>query len=175
MAVIVDEEGKELPANTDGELAAKGPDIFAGYLKNPEENSKTFTADGFFRSGDLARIDESGNIKITGRIKDVIIRGGENISPAQVEELLLAHPGITDVAVIGMPDKELGEKVCAYIQPVAGVEPDPEEIREFMEVKGASKLLIPDRFEFIDNLPMTEAGKHDKKTLREDIKRHLGQ
>ena len=172
---ILDEEGKELPANTDGELAAKGPDIFAGYLKNPEENSKTFTADGFFRSGDLARIDESGNIKITGRIKDVIIRGGENISPAQVEELLLAHPGITDAAVIGMPDKELGEKVCAYIQPVAGVEPDPEEIREFMEVKGASKLLIPERFEFIDNLPMTEAGKHDKKTLREDIKRHLGQ
>jgi len=172
---ILDEEGKELPANTDGELAARGPCIFAGYLKNPEENNKVFTADGFFRSGDLARIDDSGNIKITGRIKDVIIRGGENISPAQVEELLLAHPGITDAAVIGMPDKELGERVCAYIQAVAGVTPDPEEIRAFMEDKGASKLLIPERFEFVDALPMTEAGKHDKKTLREDIKRHLGQ
>ena len=172
---ILDSEGKELPLNTDGELSAKGPCIFAGYLKNPEENRKVFTANGFFRTGDLARIDDSGNIRITGRIKDIIIRGGENISPAQVEELLLTHPGIADAAVIGMPDKELGEKVCAYVQPVAGVKPDPEEIERFMESKGASKLLIPERFEFIDALPMTEAGKHDKKALREDIKQHLGQ
>jgi 2,3-dihydroxybenzoate-AMP ligase/mycobactin salicyl-AMP ligase len=172
---ILDSEGKELSLNTDGELSAKGPCIFAGYLKNPEENRKVFTANGFFRTGDLARIDDSGNIRITGRIKDIIIRGGENISPAQVEELLLTHPGIADAAVIGMPDKELGEKVCAYVQPVAGVKPDPEEIKRFMESKGASKLLIPERFEFIDALPMTEAGKHDKKALREDIKQHLGQ
>ena len=173
---IIDKEGKELPLNTDGELATKGPGMFAGYLKNPEENRKTFTADGFFRTGDLARIDSSRNmnIRITGRIKDIIIRGGENISPAQVEELLCSHPGITDAAVIGMPDMELGEKVCAYIRLAEGVRIDPEEIKSFMEGKGASKLLIPERFEFVDALPMTEAGKHDKKALRQDIKRKIG-
>lgn len=171
---ILDEEGRELPVNRDGELAAKGPGIFAGYLKNPEENRKTFTMEGLFKTGDQARIDSSGNIRITGRIKDIIIRGGENISPAQVEDLLISYPGVADAAVIGIPDKEVGEKVCAYIRTAPGVKLDPEEIKKFMEGRGASKLLIPERFEFIDALPMTQAGKHDKKVLREDIKRKTG-
>jgi 2,3-dihydroxybenzoate-AMP ligase/mycobactin salicyl-AMP ligase len=170
---ILDEKGEELAANEDGELAAKGPCIFAGYLKNPEENKKSFTPNGFFRTGDLARIDESGNIRITGRIKDIIIRGGENISPAQVEDLLLSFPGVADAAVIGIPDKELGEKVCAYVRPAAGARLDPEEIKKFMEGRGASKLLIPERFEFVDTLPMTQAGKHDKKALREDMNQKM--
>ncbi len=172
---ILDEEAKELPSDQDGELVTKGPGIFAGYLKNPEENRKSFTKDGFFRTGDQARIDPSGYLKITGRIKDLIIRGGENISPAQVEELVCSYPGVADAAVVGMPDKELGEKVCAYIRPVSGTKLDPEEIKKFMESRGASKLLIPERFEFIDSIPMTQAGKHDKKALREDIKRKIGQ
>lgn len=171
---ILDEEGKELPPNIDGELTTKGPGIFAGYLKNPEENKKSFTRDGFFRTGDKARIDSSGYLKITGRIKDIIIRGGENISPPQVEELLCAHPGIADAAVIGMPDRELGERVCAYVRPVPAVTLDPREIKAFMEEAGASKLLIPERFEFVDSLPMTEAGKHDKKALRKDLEQRMG-
>jgi len=171
---IIDEKGNTLPPNTDGELVTKGPGIFAGYLKNPEENKKSFTPDGFFRTGDLARIDTSGNLRITGRIKDIIIRGGENISPRQIEEILCMHPYISDAAVIGMPDEELGERVCAYIKLVEGKSIDPEEIKRFMEIKGASKLLIPERFEFINSFPMTEAGKHDKKALREDIKRKIG-
>jgi non-ribosomal peptide synthetase component E (peptide arylation enzyme) len=144
-------------------------------LKNPGENEKAFTVDGFFRTGDQARKDDSGNVRITGRIKDLIIRGGENITPGQIEEILAAYPGVADVAVIGMPDKDLGERVCAYIQPAAGVKLDPEKIKAFMEDKGASKLLIPERFEFMDALPMTEAVKHDKKALREDLKRRLTQ
>jgi 2,3-dihydroxybenzoate-AMP ligase len=172
---IIDRNGNELPINTDGELATKGPGIFAGYLKNPEENEKAFTADRFFRTGDQARKDESGKVRITGRIKDLIIRGGENVSPGQIEEILATYPGVADVAVIGMPDKDLGERVCAYIQPAAGAKLDPEEIKTFMEDKGASKLLIPERFEFMDALPMTEAVKHDKKTLREDLKRRLSE
>jgi 2,3-dihydroxybenzoate-AMP ligase len=171
---ILDGKGNPLPPNRDGELAAKGPGIFAGYLKNPEENKKSFTSDGFFRTGDQARIDEHGYLKITGRIKDIIIRGGENISPRQVEDLLCAHPGIADAAVIGMPDKEVGERVCAYVRLAAGVKLTPEEIKSFMEAKGASKLLIPERFEFVDTVPMTAAGKHDKKALRKDIKQKLG-
>ena len=172
---ILDDAGRALPPETDGELAARGPGIFAGYLKNPEENQRAFTTDGFFRTGDLARFDRSGNVTITGRIKDVINRGGEKISPAQVEKLLLAHPDIADAAVIGMPDRALGERVCAYLRLAVGKTPTPDEIAAFMTAKGASKLLIPERFEFVDVLPLTEAGKHDKKALREDIKRKLEQ
>jgi 2,3-dihydroxybenzoate-AMP ligase len=172
---ILDAHGKEAPPNTDGELSAKGPAIFAGYLKNPEENKKAFTPDGFFRTGDMARMDEAGYVRITGRIKDLIIRGGENVSPGQVEELVGACPGVADVAVIGMPDKDLGEKVCAYVRRAPGAAVSAADITAFMEGRGASKLLIPERFVFVDTLPMTEAGKHDKKALREDIKRHIGQ
>jgi 2,3-dihydroxybenzoate-AMP ligase/mycobactin salicyl-AMP ligase len=172
---ILDDAGRALPPETDGELAARGPGIFAGYLKNPEENRRAFTADGFFRTGDLARFDRSGNVTITGRIKDVINRGGEKISPAQIEKLLLAHPGIADAAVIGMPDLALGERVCAYLRPAVGEKPSPTEIIAFMTANGASKLLLPERFEFVNVLPLTEAGKHDKKALREDIKRKLEQ
>lgn len=170
---ILDEEGKELPPNQDGELVAKGPGIFAGYLKNPEENRKSFTSDGFFRTGDMARIDDRGNIRITGRIKDIIIRGGENISPAQIEDIILTFPGVADTAVIGIPDKELGERVCAFIKPSRGTTLNPEEIKDFMLQKGASKLLIPERFEFVETLPMTQAGKHDKKALKEEIKKKM--
>ncbi len=171
---IVNGTGKPPFPDQDGELVTKGPGIFAGYLKNPEENQKSFLRGGFFRTGDRARMDRSGNLKITGRTKDIIIRGGENISPALVEELLCSHPGIADAAVIGMPDKELGERVCAYVRPTGGVKVGPEEIKLFMESRGASQLLIPERFEFVVALPLTEAGKHDKKALREDIKQKIG-
>ncbi len=170
---ILNRTGKPLPTDQDGELVTKGPGIFAGYLKNPEENEKSFLKGGFFRTGDQARIDRSGNLKITGRTKDIIIRGGENISPALVEEILCSYPGIADAAVIGIPDRELGEKVCAYVRLVEGLRIDPEEIKSFMERQGASKLLIPERFEFVATLPLTEAGKHDKKALREDIKQKI--
>jgi len=171
---LVNGMGHALPADQEGELVTKGPGIFAGYLKNPEENAKSFLRGGFFRTGDRAKLDRSGNLKITGRTKDIIIRGGENISPALVEEILCSHAGIADAAVIGIPDKALGEKVCAYVRPVEGVNVDPEEIKSFMESQGASKLLIPERFEFVKALPLTEAGKHDKKALREDLKQKMG-
>ncbi|HUL23940.1 MAG TPA: AMP-binding protein [Thermodesulfobacteriota bacterium] len=171
---IVNGTGHALSADQEGELVTKGPGIFAGYLKNPEENAKSFLRGGFFRTGDRAKLDRSGNLKITGRTKDIIIRGGENISPALVEEILCSHAGIADAAVIGMPDKALGEKVCAYVRPVEGVKVDPEEIKSFMESQGASKLLIPERFEFVTALPLTEAGKHDKRALKEDIKQKMG-
>jgi 2,3-dihydroxybenzoate-AMP ligase/mycobactin salicyl-AMP ligase len=170
---ILADNGRALPPETDGELAARGPGIFAGYLKNSGENERSFTNEGFFRTGDLARMDASGNITITGRIKDVINRGGEKISPAQIEKFLLAHPQIADAAVIGMPDKALGEKICAYVRVEGGAILDHDAIRHFMEKSGASRRLIPERIEFVAALPLTEAGKHDKKALREDIRRKL--
>ena len=113
-------------------------------MKNPEENAKSFTSDGFFRTGDQARRDGAGNLRITGRIKDLIIRGGENVTPSQVEDLLCQSPEIADAAVIGMPDRELGEKVCAVRTVGPGATTDLDRIRMFMESKGASRLLIPE-------------------------------
>ena len=170
---IVDQEGREVPPNTEGELVSKGPGVFTGYFKSPEENKQVFTRDGFFRTGDLAKKDEFGNIRITGRIKDIIIRGGENISALDVENLISSHPGVEAVAVVGMPDKVLGERICAYIQPTRGTQLTFGEIISFLKSKGASVLQLPERIEFVDSLPLTKIGKPDKKALREDIKRRL--
>jgi len=171
---IIDQAERELPLNTEGELVAKGPDVFSGYFNAPEENRKSFTGDGFFKTGDLATIDDLGRIKITGRIKDIILRGGENIIPAEIEKLIITHPGVKDVSVIGMPDKELGERICAYIKPVSGANLSFEEIISFLKGKAASVLQLPERIEFIDSIPLTKVGKADKRALKEDIKRRLG-
>jgi non-ribosomal peptide synthetase component E (peptide arylation enzyme) len=171
---IIDQDERGLPTNTDGELVFRGPDMFSGYFNAPEENRKSFTRDGFFKTGDLARIDDLGRIRITGRIKDVILRGGENIIPAEIERLIITHPGVEDVSVIGMPDKEMGERICAYIKPVSGAKPSFEEIVSFLKGKGASVLQLPERIEFIDSIPLTKVGKADKRALKEDINKRLG-
>lgn len=171
---IIDQDERKLPTNTDGELVFRGPDMFSGYFNAPEENRESFTRDGFFKTGDLARIDDLGRIRITGRIKDIILRGGENIVPAEIERLIITHPGVEDVSVIGMPDKEMGERICAYIKPVSGAKPSFEEIISFLKDKGASVLQLPERIEFIDSIPLTKVGKADKRALKEDIKRRLG-
>ena len=173
---IVDTDGNEVPAGVDGELVSKGPGIFTGYFKSSEEErAKIFTKDGFFRTGDQAKKDESGNIWITGRIKDIIIRGGENISAVEIENLMSGHPGLVDAAVVGMPDKILGERICAYVIPAPGVKPRLEEVVAFLKSKGASVLQCPERIEIIEGLPMTKVGKVDKKSLREDITKKLEQ
>lgn len=171
---VIDSDGKEPPPNTSGEMVTKGPTIFAGYFKSPDLNKEAFTYDGYFKTGDLAKIDENGYIKITGRIKDIILRGGESISATEIEGLISAHPDIHDVAVVGMPDKDLGERICAYIQVAPGSKVESEEIISFLKNLGASHLQLPERIEFIDAIPLTKVGKADKKTLRDDIKKRLG-
>ena len=165
---VIDRNENELPRNTEGEFIAKGPSIFCGYFG--VDNRKTFTGDGFFKTGDLAIINKDGYVKITGRIKDIIIRGGENISAIEVEELIIQHPDVEDVAVIGIPDKELGEKVCACLQPIPGKTPDLHDIVSFLKRKGTGSFLIPERVEVVDRFPLTPAGKVDKKAMREEIK-----
>jgi 2,3-dihydroxybenzoate-AMP ligase/mycobactin salicyl-AMP ligase len=164
---IVDDEGKELPINTEGELVVKGPSIFFGYLNNPEENKKVFTREDYFITGDRASIDENGYFRITGRSKDIIIRGGENISPADIEEMIRNHPHVEDVAVIGIPDEEFGERVCACIKTKASIAISLSEITGFLKDKGASVLQLPERVELIDEIPLTNIGKPDKKLLKE--------
>ncbi len=171
---IINEAGNEVPAGSEGELVSKGPGIFTGYFKSPEENKDIFTPDGFFKTGDRARKDNAGNITITGRIKDIINRGGEKISAVEIENRLAAHPEIEDSAVVGMPDAVLGERICAYVKTKPGAGLKFEEIVAFLKSKGASVQQLPERVEFVEDLPMTKVGKVDKKVLREDIKEKLG-
>lgn len=171
---IVDQNLQELPPNKEGELITKGPNIFNGYFKSEEENKNVFTEDGFFRTGDLAKVDESGIITITGRIKETILRGGETLSAIGIERLISSHPAVDDVAVIGMPDKTLGERICAYVHLKEGTTLTFEELVAYLRGIGASVLQLPERLEFIDSIPLTKVGKADKKALKEDIQRKLG-
>lgn len=170
---IIDDAGNEVPPGVEGELVSKGPGVFTGYFKSPEENRQIFTEDGFFKTGDKARKDRAGNITITGRLKDIINRGGEKISALDIENRLATHPGIDESAVIGMPDPVLGERICAYVKAKAGVALTFDEIVAFLKSKGASVQQLPERIEFAAELPVTKVGKVDKKVLREDIKNKL--
>ena len=170
---VIDKEGNKLPPNTQGELVLKGPGVFTGYYNNPEENKEAFTKDGFFRTGDVATINEKGYITLTGRIKEMINRGGESISATEIERLINRHPDVAAVAVIPMPDLLMGERVCAYIQPKAGMQLSVNEIISFLKGQKASVLHLPERIEFIDAMPYTGAEKLDKKSLPEDIEKKL--
>jgi len=170
---VVDRDGKELPPDTPGELLIKGPGVFTGYFRNPEENRKVFDESGFFRTGDVAKIDQSGYITLTGRIKEMINRGGESISATEIEKLILEHPDVINVAVIPMPDPDLGERVCAYVQASEGSDLSFEKIIAFLKAQKASVLQLPERIEFIGAMPFTKAEKVDKRALREDIEKKL--
>ena len=167
--VTLDAQGNRTQIGVEGEMGARGPGIFTGYLKNPQANRDAFTPDGFFRTGDLAVIDENGFIRITGRIKDIIIRGGENIAARDVEDMISAHPDVEYVAVVGMPDADFGELVCAYIKRVEGSTIGDEDINRHLIEMEASKIHIPARIEFVEDIPLTAAGKADKKVLKNDI------
>jgi len=170
---VVDGRGNEMPPNTSGEILIKGPGIFTGYYNAQEENKNAFTREGFFRTGDLAMIDELGNITLTGRIREIIKRGGESISTVEIENLIITHPDVETVAVVGMPDPVLGERACAYIQTKPGVELSFDEIISFLRNKNASVLQLPERIEFVDSLPLTKSNKLDKRALEEDIKKKI--
>jgi len=171
--VTLDATGKKNPPGVEGELSANGPGVFTGYLKNPQANRDSFTPDGYFRTGDLAVIDDRGIVRITGRIKDIIIRGGENIAARDVEDLISSHPGVEYVAVVGMPDPDLGEQVCAYIKPVEGASLTHEEVVAHLDKMKASKIHYPARTQIVQEIPLTAAGKADKKILKRDIEEKL--
>lgn len=170
---ILDEFGDTLGAGREGELAARGPGIFTGYLKADAENAKAFDRNGYFRTGDMARINPDGTVTITGRIKDIIIRGGENISAVEVEEAVVTYPQIEQASAVGMPDKEMGERVCVYIKTTDGSRVELKDLVVFLKANKVSVLRIPERIEHVETFPLTKAEKIDKKILREDIKNKL--
>jgi len=170
---IIDDKGNELPSGKDGELVVQGPSIVSGYYKSEEEDKLAFTQDGFFRSGDVGKFDSKGNLIITGRKKDLIKRGAETIIPFEIEEMISEHPRVMRTAVVGMPDARLGERICAYIQPVPGEKITFEELISFLKEKGASAMLLPERLEMLEVFPFTPMEKVDKQALRENIARKL--
>ena len=164
-ARIVDEAGRPAAAGTEGEVEAYGPQLCVGYLD--AALNEAFTADGFFRTGDLAVADAAGNLRITGRRKDVIIRKGENLSAKGIEDELAAHPKVADVAVIGVPDPRSGERVCACVVLRPGADAlSLDEVRAFMGARGVMRQKIPEQVERLDALPRTATGKVRKDLLR---------
>lgn len=164
---IVDPEtGQEVPVGVQGELCARGYNVMKGYYKLPEATNAAIDQDDWLHTGDLATMDENGYCKITGRVKDMIIRGGENIYPREIEEFLYTHPGILDVQVVGVPDIKYGEEVLAYIRLREGTSLNEQDVKDFCNGKIA-RYKIPRYIEIIDEFPMTASGKIQKYKLRE--------
>jgi 3-phosphoshikimate 1-carboxyvinyltransferase len=141
--------------------------MFAGYLNRPELTAEAMTSDGFYRTGDLARIDSSGYVRITGRVKDVINRGGEKIPVAEVEQLLYRHPAVREAAIVAMPDARLGERACAYVVLQEGAELDFADMQHHLEFHRVTKTYWPERLELVERLPRTASGKIQKYVLRD--------
>jgi cyclohexanecarboxylate-CoA ligase len=169
----VTEDDRPVACGSVGELQVRGPELFVGYL-DPELNTAAFTDDGWFRTGDRAVIDADGYVQITGRTKDIIVRGGENISAKEIEDLLFEHPDIADVAVVGMPDPVMVERICAYVVPAhPSAAPTFDDILTFLRAQQIANQKLPERLEIIDRLPRTATGKIQKFVLRDHVRARL--
>ena len=164
-----DERGEETAPEAEGELAMRGPGVFVGYYGQESLYESLLTADGFFRTGDLARIDGDGYLRITGRVKDLIIRGGVNISPVPVEDALAACPDVRAVAVVGYPDERLGERICAVVETAGGAPAELGALTGFLRDRGLPKHLWPELVRTVGGFPRTAAGKIRKLELRDRI------
>lgn len=169
---VVDAYGKALPAGVSGALLVRGPSQFAGYLKRPQLNATD--AQGWFDSGDLAALDAEGRVRITGRSKDVVIRGGENIPVMDIENLLYKHPSIASVAVVGYPDARMGERVCAFVELRAGCSFTFADMSAYLSELQLTRQYFPEHLEVLQQLPATPSGKLQKFKLREMAKQAFG-
>lgn len=174
---VVDDDEVDVAPGTTGNLLTRGPYTIRGYYRAPEHNALAFTADGFYRTGDVVRCTADGNLVVEGRSKDQINRGGEKIAPEEIENHLLAHPGVHDAAVVAVPDPYLGERTCAWVvaRPMAegGVRPTAMVLRAFLHTRGIAAYKVPDRFEFRDAFPATGIGKVSKAELRLLVQQEL--
>jgi 2,3-dihydroxybenzoate-AMP ligase len=162
---VVDADGNPVAEGETGMLITRGPYTFRGYYRAPEHNARVFDADGFYHSGDLVQRGADGYLRVVGRVKDQINRGGEKIAAEEVENLLLMHPLVLQAALISVPDAALGEKSCACIV-VKDASLRPVTLRKYLREQGIAEFKLPDRFQILDSLPLTAVGKTDKQTLR---------
>ncbi len=167
---LLDDAGREVPPGEVGELAVRGPYTLRGYFRAPEVNARSFTHDGFYLTGDLLRRHPSGGFVVEGRKKDLINRGGEKISAEEIENMLLGHPAVRDVACVPMPDPVMGERTCAYVIPESGARPALKEIASYLTKLGLAKFKLPERLELVDEFPLSSFGKVSKKDLADRIK-----
>ena len=167
--LIVDEDRNPVPDGEVGELLVRGPYTLRGYYNVPEYNARAFTPDGFYCSGDLMRRHPSGNYIVEGRKKDLINRGGEKISAEEIENLILSHPAVLNVACVPMPDPVLGERMCAFVIPKPGRTLTRSELTVFLSEKGLAKFKLPERLELTDDLPLSKFGKVAKNVLTEQV------
>ncbi|MFD5055736.1 (2,3-dihydroxybenzoyl)adenylate synthase [Streptomyces tendae] len=164
---IVDDEDEDVPEGEFGHLLTRGPYTVRGYWRAPEHNRRSFTEDGFYRTGDIVRRLTGGHLVVEGRAKDQINRGGEKIAPEEVENIILAHPSVHDVSVVSVPDAYLGERSLAYVILRGDAEPlRPAAIKRFVRERGIAAYKVPDRVEFVEEFPQTGVGKISKKHLR---------
>jgi len=166
---IVGPDGEPVADGEPGELLTRGPYTIRGYYRAEAHNAKAFTADGFYRSGDVVRLHPSGNLTVEGRAKDLINRGGEKISAEEIENLLIAHPAVLEAAAVAMPHPVLGEQTCAYLVLRPGETLDVAALGAYLDGRGVARFKWPERVEPIDALPVTNVGKVDKKKLRDLI------
>ena len=166
---IVDDDGHDVLTGDIGELLARGPYTIRGYFRAPEHNAAAFTPDGFYRTGDLVRMHPSGNVIVAGRRKDLINRGGEKISAEEVENLIIAHPAVLNVACIPLPDPILGERMCACVVLRSGTVLTLGELTDYLLGEGIAKFKLPERLELMDEFPMTQVGKVSKRALVEIV------
>jgi 3-phosphoshikimate 1-carboxyvinyltransferase len=166
---ITDDQGNELPPGEEGNFEVLTKTLFEGYLNRPELTAEALTADGYYRTGDLARIDADGYLKITGRVKDVINRGGEKVPVVEVEQVLYAHPAVREVAIVAMPDERLGERACAFVVLTDGGELDFDKMQQYLDAQRVSKPYWPERLEIVEQLPYTPSGKIQKFVLRDQL------
>jgi len=152
----------------DGEIRARGPQMLTGYL-HPDDNRDSFDEAGYFRTGDLGRFTGDGHLVVTGRAKDIIIRNGENISPKEVEDILVTHPGIAEIAIVGIPDPRTGERACATVVPAEPPGPDVSELKSFLAARGVATFKVPEQVRIVDALPKNDAGKVLKHVLKADL------
>jgi fatty-acyl-CoA synthase len=169
---IVDEEGRVVPRNTPGELLTRGYCVMPYYWNDPERTAKAIDSARWIASGDIAVLDEEGYCQIVGRLKDMLIRGGENIFPREIEEFLYQHPKIEQVEIVGVPDERYGEEICAWIKLRAGESCSEEEIRDFCHEQIAH-FKIPRYIRFVEEFPMTVTGKVQKFVIREQMRDEL--
>lgn len=164
---IVDDEGRPVASGIEGNFELTGPTVFDGYLDRPDLSAEVFAADGWYRTGDLATLDDDGYLRITGRVRDVINRGGEKIPVSEIEQLLYGHEAIDDVAIVAMPDARLGERACAFVTLVDGCTLSFTQMQRFLDEHEVSKHYWPERLEIIDAIPRNAVGKVQKFLLRE--------
>ena len=164
---IVDDEGRAVSPGAEGNFELSGPTVFRGYLDRPDLSAEAFAADGWYRTGDLARIDDDGYLRITGRVRDVINRGGEKVPVSEIEQLLYRHEAVDDVAIVAMPDERLGERACAFVVLAAGHRLSFTRMQQYLDENRVSKSYWPERLEVVDELPRNAVGKVQKFLLRE--------